>query len=364
MVLGAVGAVLMLAGLGGALIARKHEDKKPKDALETCFERARLYIKQKGPDGKDVYVYPAVTQRVKLGDHDAYHFRLPIGVNPTKLHNYSYVFKQGFGEYIDMEGENSEFILRAFKGPIAAFDYNYDEVPIAGRIPVVIGKSRRNYVVYDMTENPHLLIAGLTGSGKSTALRAVLVSIIKHCGADVELYCADLKRSEFHLFKPYAKEVVVTGDDLKHILDQLSEEMKRRGDLCDEHEVASVYDLPVKLPSIILAIDELAMLKKDKEIMSKISDVAAIGRALGVFLILSMQRPDGDVIDGKIKANLSVRLAFRHADGINSRITLDSMGAENIRQSDKGRGLLKMDGIVEVQSPYLSLDKAREILGK
>lgn len=351
---------MVVGSVAGTVVTVVKGKEKSKDRMHVCFDRARLYLKQK-VNGKDFYVYPTVTQSVKLSDHDAYYFTLPIGVNPLKVHNYLWVFKQGFGDYVDIEGENSMFILRAFKAPIQSFDYDFDSIPLDGRIPIVIGRSRRSYVVYDMVENPHLLIAGETGSGKSTALRAILTTIIKNC-PDVELYCADLKRSEFHLFKPYARDVVVETDDLKEVLGRICAEMTKRGDMCDEYGVASIYDLPFKVPTFILAIDELAMLKKEKDIMKRINDIAAIGRALGVFLILSMQRPDADVLDGKIKANLTVRLAFRHADELNSRITLGHGGAEHIKQSEKGRGLIKLDGVTEIQSPYLSLERAREIL--
>lgn len=78
--------------------------------------------------------------------------------------------------------------------------------------------------------------------------------------------------------------------------------------------------------------------------MDGIEEISTIGRALGVYLILSMQRPDADVLDGKLKNNLTVRMAFRHADEINSRITIGSGEAAEIKQSEKGRMVLKLDG--------------------
>src|SRR5690606_15887046 len=108
--------------------------------------------------------------------------------------------------------------------------------------------------------------------------------------------------------------------------------------------------------------DEVALLKKEKDIMELIEAISAIGRALGVLLILSMQRPDADVLDGKIKNNLTVRMALRHADGINSRITLGSEEAATIAQSQKGRFYMALDCLKQVQAPLLSVPDAKELL--
>lgn len=81
-----------------------------------------------------------------------------------------------------------------------------------------------------------------------------------------------------------------------------------------------------------------------------------------MFLILSMQRPDADVLDGKLKNNLTVRMAFRHADEINSRITLGSGEAAHIKQSQKGLMIHKLDGLRFVQAPHLDLKQARVLL--
>lgn len=95
--------------------------------------------------------------------------------------------------------------------------------------------------------------------------------------------------------------------------------------------------------------------------MMGIEDISTIGRALGVFLILSMQRPSREVLDGKLKQNLTVRMAFQHADEINSRITIGTGGAEKLEEP--GQMIFKGSREMEtVQGPFLTLDRAREIL--
>ena len=112
-------------------------------------------------------------------------------------------------------------------------------------------------------------------------------------------------------------------------------------------------------PYILLAIDEVAMLKDEKECMSIIEKVSAIGRSLGVFLMLSMQRPDAKVLDGKLKINLTVRIGFRFDSTLNSNI-MGTPGSEHLEQS--GQMILKRNGLKKVQAPYLSLCKAKQIV--
>ena len=216
-----------------------------------------------------------------------------------------------------------------------------------------------------MTEHPHLLIAGVTGSGKSVALRSVLTTLILNVPADrLSLYCADLKMSEFHLFAGIAKEVVVETEDVRRVVTSIRAEMKKRGALLNKAEVAHIDDLAEKErpPYIVLAIDEVALLKKDKKLMDGIEEISAIGRALGVFLILAMQRPDADVLDGKLKNNLTVRMALRFLDELNSRIAIDSGEAASIKESQPGRMYMRLGGLTEVQTPALELAEAKRLL--
>ncbi|MGO4374741.1 hypothetical protein AB4Z21_29115, partial [Paenibacillus sp. MCAF20] len=175
---------------------------------------------------------------------------------------------------------------------------------------------------------------------------------------------ADLKRSEFHVFRDIAKSVDIESTQLYKTLLKLRKELRKRGDLLDAAGMANINDLPEKErpPYIVLAIDEVSLLKKEKDIMEIIEEISAIGRALGVFLILSLQRPDADVLDGKLKNNLTVRMAFRHSDEINSRISIGSGEAAGIKQSEKGLMVHKLDGIRYVQAPHLKVEAAKKLL--
>src|SRR5690606_10620132 len=134
-----------------------------------------------------------------------------------------------------------------------------------------------------------------------------------------------------------------------------------RSDLTETFEVGHVDDLPTeqKHPYIIVCIDEFVMLRDNKDIMDILIEIVAIGRTLGVFAILSMQRPNGKVLDTTIRANLTVSMGFKLRDKIESRI-VNTPGAEKIEES--GRFIMNSDKLYELQAPYLELDKAKKLL--
>jgi len=168
--------------------------------------------------------------------------------------------------------------------------------------------------------------------------------------------------SEFHLFEGIAKAVVYKKHEALALVTLIQSEMGKRSLRLNSEGVAHIDELKEPPPYIIFAIDEVARLSKDKQVMAALDDIAAIGRALGVFLVLSMQRPDAELLKGSIKNNLSVRIALRHSDVTNSRITIDSGEAAKIKQSEKERMVFKFDETKFVQGPNLTLQAARELL--
>ncbi|GAK05648.1 cell division protein FtsK [Geomicrobium sp. JCM 19037] len=291
-------------------------------------------------------------------------------MDPKDVLKKEFVFRQFFGRSLELSGDD----IKSFTLTIFDRTLNQSFKFLAGKsvqlidqkaLGIYAGKNIYNQdVVYDMTIHPHLLIAGETGSGKSTQLRSIITTfILCFDPTQLQIYMADLKRSEFHLFRQIAhvQSVDVSAEALRGTLEGLKNESLRRGDLLDKHEVTHIHDLPEKLPYIVLCIDEVALLQRDKSVMAIIEDLSAVGRALGIFLILSMQRPDSKVMDGKLKVNLTVRMGFRTADAINSRI-IGTKGSEQIESKDKGRMIIKLEQLQEVQAPYLSEGEAKRLL--
>ncbi|WP_419880439.1 FtsK/SpoIIIE domain-containing protein [Peribacillus sp. B-H-3] len=130
------------------------------------------------------------------------------------------------------------------------------------KLPIVCGvDTNGGTVVYDKVEHPHLLIAVETGSGKSTQLRSVLTSLITTLRSErLKLYLCDLKRSEFRIFRrvEHVECVLVSPSETLPILQHLRNELTKRGDLLDTHELSHIDDLPDRPPYIILYIDGAA----------------------------------------------------------------------------------------------------------
>jgi S-DNA-T family DNA segregation ATPase FtsK/SpoIIIE len=292
---------------------------------------------------------------------------IPTGLDPKEIYNSDWLLRQAFGDYIELEGNDKYFKLDIYNKGISQFNYDRKEVEAATRgmdVPIFVGRGRTGPVAYDMVKHPHLLIAGETGSGKSVCLCGIITTLLLFAGDRVDLYCCDMKRTEFHTFRGIAKNVVMEKTDLLKLLYRLDGELDKRGRLLDKAGVQHITDLPAfgRPKFIVIAIDEVIVLRGQKKSMEILERLTSLGRALGIFAILSMQRPDAKVIDGVLKNNLTVRMAFRHTDNINSRITIDSGEAAKIKTEQKGLMVHNLDGIKFAQSPKIDAAAARKLL--
>ncbi|EEK91812.1 MULTISPECIES: FtsK/SpoIIIE domain-containing protein [Bacillus] len=348
--------------------------KKYKYQLEEVFKKAKLYDEHMTRGGK-VPIYPTIHDVYEGKESVRYTFTLPNGVDPAQIHKKWFCFQQILGENLMMEGTIKKFVLHVFhsNASLQPYDYSYKQwQPLLKpyRLPVVVGRDQfGNAIVYDMVDSntPHLLIAGETGSGKSSMVRVILATLIQHMSPEhLHLYLGDLKNSEFHFLRrvKHVKYVCMEEHEMTSMLSKLWKEVLHRRKLMEEYELGHIdeYNQITKdkpLPYIFIAIDEVAMLQDEKECVTIIEKISAVGRSLGIFLMLSMQRPDAKILDGKLKLNLTVRMGFKCADLINSNI-VGTPGSENLSQS--GQMILKLDGLKKVQAPFLALDQAKEII--
>ncbi|MCU4864167.1 FtsK/SpoIIIE domain-containing protein [Bacillus cereus] len=348
--------------------------KKYKYQLEEVFKKAKLYDEHITRGGK-VPIYPTIHDVYEGKESVRYTFTLPNGVDPAQIHKKWFCFQQILGENLMMEGTIKKFVLHVFhsNASLQPYDYSYKQwQPLLKpyRLPVVVGRDQfGNTIVYDMVDSntPHLLIAGETGSGKSSMVRVILATLIQHMSPEhLHLYLGDLKNSEFHFLRrvKHVKYVCMEEHEMTNMLSKLWKEVLHRRKVMEEYELGHIdeYNQITKdkpLPYIFIAIDEVAMLQDEKECVTIIEKISAVGRSLGIFLMLSMQRPDAKILDGKLKLNLTVRMGFKCADLINSNI-VGTPGSENLSQS--GQMILKLDGLKKVQAPFLALDQTKEII--
>jgi S-DNA-T family DNA segregation ATPase FtsK/SpoIIIE len=221
------------------------------------------------------------------------------------------------------------------------------------KLTISMGKDiNGRIVVADLATMPHVLIAGSTGSGKSVAINAMIMSVLyKATPEQVRLILVDPKRVELgmyegvpHLFTPIITEPKLAANALRNAV----REMERRLKLLASRSVRnidqynrlfdgatpSLFDEEAKdehpLPFIMIIIDELAdlMMLDKANVEESITRLAQMARAVGIHLVLATQRPSVDVITGLIKANVPTRMSFRLATKVDSRTILDSNGAE------------------------------------
>jgi DNA segregation ATPase FtsK/SpoIIIE, S-DNA-T family len=329
--------------------------------------RAGTIYKTFGSDDKKIF--PKIHSIRTTESSTEYVFTLPTGLDPILLKKNYFAFVQVFGERIKLEGEFKKFVLTIYqKGADKALKYNVMEIAEVikeFKLGIICGKNRTGeYVSFDLLKQPHILIAGETGSGKSTQLRSILTTLIlNYKPSDLQLYLGDCKKSEFHIFRKveHVQCVLSNGKEIAKMLKHIKKELDERSDLTEMYEVSHVDDLPAehKRPYIVVCIDEFVMLRKDETVMDILTEIVAIGRTLGVFAILSMQRPNAQVLDTTIRANLTVSMGFKLRDKIEARI-VNTPEAEKIDIS--GRFIMNSDKLYDLQAPYLELDEAKKLL--
>jgi S-DNA-T family DNA segregation ATPase FtsK/SpoIIIE len=247
------------------------------------------------------------------------------------------------------------------------------------RLTIAMGKDINGRIrTADLAAMPHVLIAGSTGSGKSVAINAMIMSLLyRTTPSQVRLILVDPKRVELgmyegvpHLFTPIITEAKLAANALRNAV----REMERRLKLLASRSVRNIdqynklfdstmpslfsdADDEEPLPYIVIIIDELAdlMMLDRANVEESITRLAQMARAVGIHLILATQRPSVDVITGLIKANVPTRISFRLATKVDSRTILDTNGAEALL----GRGdmLFLPPGtsrLLRLHAPYVS----------
>lgn len=245
-----------------------------------------------------------------------------------------------------------------------------DKELVAGTMNIPIGVNVYGHTIHkDLTEMPHLLVAGATGTGKSVFLNVVLTALTKQMTAEqMKLILIDPKRVELAQFKntPHLlSEVIYSTEDAATALEWLNEEMERRYTLLEQANVRSI-DQYNGMDKIVVVIDEFADLmlsggqtkkkaeyrqvtkvehdasgKTTSKFKEKTQDekpsaehlivrLAQKARAVGIHLILATQRPSADVVTGLLKANIPTKVAFMTTSKTNSQIVLDEVGAEEL----------------------------------
>ncbi|BCD60454.1 MULTISPECIES: DNA translocase FtsK [unclassified Nitratiruptor] len=231
--------------------------------------------------------------------------------------------------------------------------------------------------ITDLKKLPHLLIAGTTGSGKSVGINAMVISLLyRNAPEKLKLMMIDPKMLEFSIYNdiPHLLTPVITSSKQAVVaLSNMVGEMERRYQLMSQYKTKNIESFNKKakkegiseLPYIVVIIDELAdlMMTSGKDVEYSIARLAQMARASGIHLIVATQRPSVDVVTGLIKANLPARISFRVGQKIDSKVILDSIGAESLL----GRGDMLFTppgsaGLIRLHAPWISEQEIETIV--
>ncbi len=244
-----------------------------------------------------------------------------------------------------------------------------------------------NCIVGNIAKLPHMLIAGTTGSGKSVCMNSIIISLLyKASPDDVKLIMIDPKMVELgiynsipHLLIPVVTDPKKAAGSLQWAVTEMMRRYKAMSDAgvrdLESYNAIMEHDGHPRTPQVVVIIDELAdlMLVAAKEVEESICRIAQMGRASGIHLVIATQRPSADVITGLMKANIPSRIAFAVASAMESRIILDTQGAEKLvgkgdmlfapigsGKPRRVQGCFVTDGEVEAVATYVKENFAAE----
>ncbi len=333
---------------GSQLSVNEESDQQRANVIEETLSSfgapARVVEINRGPTITQFGVEPDFIEfrggrmRVRVGKISALADDLALALSARTIRVQAPVPGKGF---VGIEVPNDEVSLVALRDLLTSEAFNRLKNPLRFALGLNVSG---NAVAADLSNMPHLLVAGATGSGKSVCVNALICGLLlNNTPDDLRLVMVDPKRVELtgyngipHLLAP----VVVDLERVVTVLQWVTREMDMRYRKLAEagcrniqeynHKIVSRGEQ--KLPYLVVIIDELAdlMMLAPDETERTITRLAQLARATGIHLVIATQRPSVDVVTGLIKANFPARIAFAVASGIDSRVILDQPGAERL----------------------------------
>lgn len=334
---------------------------KPYYDLEEFFRKVQLKNK--------LEQYPKLINIHESKKGYTYLVSCPVGLSLSDFNKYKESIEMQLKEKIEIRERKGyiEIEVITIKLP-SKIDY---KLPTKEKESIYIpfAESSEGTLYLDLKKTPHTLCTGTTGGGKSVTTRNIITSLINLYPNEVDLYCIDFKVVELSPFKKLSKCYVNEVEEAKEVICDLMEECKRRYKLFDELEVNNIYDYNKKvskdkrLKYQFIVIEEFIMLLEDKKkvAMTNLKKLASLSRASGQFLYITGQRFDNTVIDVVLRANIANRLCHKVESENDSKLIIDTIGAEKLRGD--GHLLAKLNGqVIEGQSYYISDEQVKEYI--
>ncbi|ASV70164.1 MULTISPECIES: FtsK/SpoIIIE domain-containing protein [Cytobacillus] len=349
--------------------------KKAKSKLNKCFRQGNICLKYKKEE-RTYRLFPKILNVRFDKDCTVYRFVLLTGIHPDTVYKNTFVFHQVFNPHIHLENESDDktFTLKVYdKGLPSYTSFNFPafkEIMKKYEIPILMGVDQSNQIrAFDLKKFHHVQITGVTNTGKSVYLKTILTSLILYFSSeDIHFYLGDMKRTELTLFKniKHTKQTATNLEDLLIMLLFLKQEVEKRYELMEAHEVSHIDEVTnltkITFPIIICMIDEFGLCAQNKEILKVVQDLTSIARAANVYVFLSLQRADSTVVSGIAKNNLGVKISFKQSNQINAKVA-GVPGVEQLKLSEKGRAIMDIGSeIKKIQTPLIRTEEVKELI--
>ncbi|HEY8402036.1 MAG TPA: FtsK/SpoIIIE domain-containing protein [Cytophagaceae bacterium] len=348
-----------LTVISGLLLNSLFRERKYEKLFRNC-----------GLENKDGEIPIVIKEEIKDGIKTLV-LHLPEGLCQSDFEKKKEQLEQAMNCKIEL-GFNKNLIIKAIPMTLSnRYDYIFieQEKPLA----VYCGECHDGEFILDIEKCPHVIVAGETGSGKSSLLRNIVISLILN-SYNIELHLVDFQAVELGIFENCrkVKSYCEKPEEFEQLLGELEKENERRLKLFRSvKDRAYINSLSAwnkrypkrALPYKIVVIDEFARLaeKEYEELMERFRTRVSMDRKVGIHYIVSMQRPDVKCISGSIKANMPTRIAFKTVSQVDSEVILDHKGAEDLKHA--GRFLVKYCGeIKEVQALFIESNKVMKLL--
>jgi DNA segregation ATPase FtsK/SpoIIIE, S-DNA-T family len=333
--------------------------------LDKIFLNCQLYIRTIN----DTIILPRRIKTIQKDNGKDIILSLPQGLCLDGFKLKEQHISQALNKSVSFDYNNGILIM-TIKDAILQKSYPFSKIHTDEPLGLVLGYSRDGIVTLplDSSPSPHLGIFGETNSGKSVILRGIITQLILDKSPDeIELHLIDPKRVEFNIFKDssFVKSFNREDDEILGCFRIICEITDKRYKLMEKTNTVNIKDYNKKAKDkfkyMLVIVDEFADLSENKAIMDCIHYLGRKARAVGVHLILATQRPDKDILDGKIKANIGNILGLKTSTQVNSRVIIDKDGLENLRGF--GHGILKRGSqYTEIQSMMIEPDKAKKLI--
>lgn len=320
----------------------------------------KLYTKT-----NDINLYPIVLDEMENKDGKTIRLKLPTGLSSEEFIKKSVHIKEHF-KARDVEFIfNNGFLFVNLKYSKLNSTYEYDPIETTSPLAIPIGMSLKGPFILDILKAPHVIVAGETGSGKSTVLRVIITYLIQK--KNVNIHLVDLKEGiEFSIFrksnriKSFSKNIY----EAEKVISKMVEETNRRYKLFYENDCINIEEYNKKfktnkLDYEIIIIDEFADLS-DTNCIDSLQEFFQKARAAGLHGIIATQRPCSKTLDTRLKANIPYIIGLKTMNRTNSQIIIDQPGLEELR--GMGHALLKTTELDEIQCFNISPERVRDLI--